>query len=440
MVTLNIYIKFEKNEIKKTMNKLPVYVRITKERKSKYIRLPYNLFTRDINKNGMVVNSIARQALERDLQYYNDKLIALGVSSLAMSIEQIYDKLTRVEAKDTSFQLDYFEWMESYINSIENQSTARIYKNAERTMREFYHGTIDINDMDRTFFQHYIDWMYEKGQGRRSVEIMISNHRAVFNAAINKFNDDDIGLVNIQRYPFKNLVIKKADSPTKRALSPFAMNYMLKLDTSEMDSSLQLAYEAFITSFYLCGCNSADMYELGAPKNGYVEYYRKKTRARNAEGSHIIIKVQPELDAIIEKQNPLWKGKFAFVYNRLYADAGIFNTVINTKLKIIAKYAMKKYAKEHKITEQEAGELLGYGDLTFYHARHTWASIAVNNCNVPIDVVDKCLCHTVNSVAERSYVTRTFDFVDVANRKVLDFVLNSQDTYVEKEKKRKKAV
>src|SRR5574344_2816324 len=100
MVTLNIYIKFEKNEIKKTMNKLPVYVRITKERKSKYIRLPYNLFTRDINKNGMVVNSIARQALERDLQYYNDKLIALGVSSLAMSIEQIYDKLTRVRSEE----------------------------------------------------------------------------------------------------------------------------------------------------------------------------------------------------------------------------------------------------------------------------------------------------------------------------------------------------
>src|SRR5574344_214789 len=142
MVTLNIYIKFEKNEIKKTMNKLPVYVRITKERKSKYSRLPYNLFTRDITKNGMVVNSIARQALERDLQYYNDKLIALGVSSLAMSIEQIYDKLTRVEAKDTSFQLDYFEWMESYINSIENQSIACILKSPERRSRDFYHTTL----------------------------------------------------------------------------------------------------------------------------------------------------------------------------------------------------------------------------------------------------------------------------------------------------------
>ena len=81
------------------------------------------------------------------------------------------------------------------------------------------------------------------------------------------------------------------------------------------------------------------------------------------------------------------------------------------------------YATENNVSVEVAERKLGVGDMSYYAARHTWSSIAVNDCGIDIITVDRCLCHSVASLVARSYIKQDFKFVDVANRRVLDYVM-----------------
>lgn len=71
--------------------------------------------------------------------------------------------------------------------------------------------------------------------------------------------------------------------------------------------------------------------------------------------------------------------------------------------------------------------------MEFYAARHTWATIASNEAGV-----DKYTVHTaLNHVDENMrvtdiYIAKSWDSIDAANRKVLDYVKLSLDDVTEK--------
>ena len=82
---------------------------------------------------------------------------------------------------------------------------------------------------------------------------------------------------------------------------------------------------------------------------------------------------------------------------------------------------------------KKTGDDLGIDDLEFYAARHTWATIASNEAGV-----DKYTVHTaLNHVDENMrvtdiYIAKSWDSIDAANRKVLDYVKLSLDDVTEK--------
>jgi len=63
------------------------------------------------------------------------------------------------------------------------------------------------------------------------------------------------------------------------------------------------------------------------------------------------------------------------------------------------------------------------GGIT-YTARHSWATIARNKCKISKSDVDECLNHVTseNKLAD-VYIGKDWSFVDDANRKVLNYVL-----------------
>ena len=60
--------------------------------------------------------------------------------------------------------------------------------------------------------------------------------------------------------------------------------------------------------------------------------------------------------------------------------------------------------------------------LDFYSARHSFATIAANDCHVPTDIIDRCLCHAVSSVAANSYIKKDYRYTDETVEKVISFV------------------
>ena len=61
--------------------------------------------------------------------------------------------------------------------------------------------------------------------------------------------------------------------------------------------------------------------------------------------------------------------------------------------------------------------------VTFYSARHSWATIAVNDVGIDKYVVHLALNHTDAATAiTDTYIRKDFSVIDKANERVLDFV------------------
>ena len=97
-------------------------------------------------------------------------------------------------------------------------------------------------------------------------------------------------------------------------------------------------------------------------------------------------------------------GKRVFCFYHHYSSVDAFCAAINKGLKKI-------------------GKALGIDDLEYYAARHTWATIAVNDAGVDKYTVHQCLNHVDDSMKVTDiYIRKSWETIDRANRKVLDFI------------------
>jgi integrase len=68
---------------------------------------------------------------------------------------------------------------------------------------------------------------------------------------------------------------------------------------------------------------------------------------------------------------------------------------------------------------------LGIDNLTFYSARHSWATIASHDCNISEDRIARCLNHvSMNYRVTSRYIKKDWSIIDEANRKVIDLVFD----------------
>ena len=120
----------------------------------------------------------------------------------------------------------------------------------------------------------------------------------------------------------------------------------------------------------------------------------------------ISIKIEPEIQALVDKyRDP--SGERVFRFYKMYSNLDTLSTAINKGLKKI-------------------GKLIGVDDLEFYAARHSWATIALNDAEVDKYTVHAALNHVDDSMRVTDmYIRKSWDPIDKANRKVLDLMLFS---------------
>ncbi|MCL2311949.1 MAG: hypothetical protein FWC41_05610, partial [Firmicutes bacterium] len=76
---------------------------------------------------------------------------------------------------------------------------------------------------------------------------------------------------------------------------------------------------------------------------------------------------------------------------------------------------LKTIAKTLKIDES----------ISTYYARHSWATIARNDCNISKSDIAECLNHSTNTITD-IYIKKDWKTIDVANRKVINFVFREK--------------
>lgn len=286
-----------------------------------------------------------------------------------------------------------------------NQYAARMKPGSKRTFDHTlnrltaYVGDAALKKLK--FEEMTVDWltgfdvfMARTAPSKNSRNIHFRNIRTVFNDAI----EDNI----TSFYPFRRFKIK-GEVTAKRDLSVEELRRLAYFNCEDCAVKYR---DYFMLMFYLMGINNVDLCHLKEISKGRLEFHRTKT-------NHFFsMKIEPEAMALIEKyRGEEWLLDILDHWN----DATFFLKKMNKHLQKIGP-----------VTRNGLGGKKTYAPLfpklTTYYARHSWASIA-SSLDIPIETISAGLGHEYGNRITAIYINYDNRKVDVANRKVIDWVL-----------------
>ena len=262
---------------------------------------------------------------------------------------------------------------------------------------------IDINKLTAKFIKEWIEWI----EGTRAKSLYPSCIKKLHNDAKREYNVEELGIIKIPLSPFSVVKIPKEqkpkdiDIPIEKICEIF--NLENKYNKKGTNSRYNFARDLFMLSFCLWGTNAKDLYELEEYKNGRIIYKRAKTKDRRDDNALISIKVEPEIEYLFEKYKDK-TGKRVFKFYQMYKNSSELNRAISKGLKQIRSVINIDY-------------------LVYYSARHSFATIAINNIGIDKYTVHQMLNHVDDKmkITDR-YIRKDWNACDNANRKLLNYV------------------
>ena len=384
----------------------PVNLRISYQRKSTNISTPYFVTKSQINKNFEIKDRFLQMQIDEDLNKARREVSSEFEKLSSMTVSQIGEYLSGFLYSKKKDDINFFDFAKLHIARMEenNQASRGNYGISVRKIKAYVgHEDLSFNDISITFLSNFDTWLKNNGVGARGRALYLSNLRAIFNAALREYNDEDSDVIRITKNPFKRFSLPKVEAPEKRALSLEHIKKFIAYQPQK--ETVQFAKDIFLMSFYLVGMNSVDLYQVTKITEDRITYKRAKTRDVRSDGAEISIKLEPEVIPLIEKYIDKQKER-VFNFHYRYSTAAGFNSAVNEYLKTI-------------------GKAIGVEELDFYAARHTWATLFVNECEGSESEAAFCLNHVSEHKVTSGYIKKDFARIDRANRKVIDLVIKS---------------
>lgn len=139
-------------------------------------------------------------------------------------------------------------------------------------------------------------------------------------------------------------------------------------------------------------------------KGETLAYDRAKVKERRRDNAHTEVNIHPFIKALIKKYLDKSKSKYVFRFHDMYGSYADFNRAMNLGLKTI---------------------LGAKTDVTFYSARHAWATIARNDIGADKGTVNDALVHVDREMSVTDlYIKKDFRLINELNTKVIDFVFS----------------
>jgi site-specific recombinase XerD len=312
---------------------------------------------------------------------------------IGRDVTALKNKLVQIIAgEDNEIRIKFIAHFLKFANA-KKESTKEVYMQTYRRLQAYC-------DVESLYFEDITNsWLVEfenflaKTANKNARNIHLRNIRAVFNDAINE--------ELTTAYPFRRFKIR----PIATAKRSLTIEQLRQLFAHPVEEYAEQHRDMFKLIFYLIGINIIDLFNLEQITNeGRIEYYRAKT------GRMYSIKVEPEALAIINK----YRGQ-----RKLLSIADNYS-----KHNDYAKHLNRALQRIGNVTIGKRGaktiEPL-FPELTTYWARHTWATIAAE-LEIPKETIAAALGHGGNTVTD-IYIDFDRKKVDVANRRVLDWVL-----------------
>ena len=287
-------------------------------------------------------------------------------------------------------QADFVAFFEDYGESRRTGKTQDSYAYAAKVLREYCEarrlGSLTFIDIDYSRLVDFARWFESTGRSHATRHMLESYVRAAYRDAQKR------RLVSRELDPYYDYSIKPVPLKDIETLSAKEMHALMvcepKLGGQRMGRDIALM------SFYLCGANLIDLYEM---KDGQeCVFVRHKIEHRYQRELHI--RIEPELAELVER----------------YKGDGML-------LSFKAKY--KNYESfRHKIAHRlrKLSVELGFS-VTMPKIRRTWATIA-GGLECPEIVINKSLGHLDSTVNRRFYDDYDWSLTAKWNRKIIDYI------------------
>lgn len=371
-----------------------VYIRVTNNRKTDYIKTDMYLHQGNLKKGEIADQLILNQCAYKIKGYY-DKLNKENIED--WTAKQIIEFLNKDNEK-----IPFYPYCEGFIAKMINNNrerTAKNYTTALNSFRAFFGENIHFQDIKSVKVKQWIDTLKNTARAKEMYPTLI---KAMFSAGVEEYNDYDEDKIFIKNMPFKNLEIPKADISKPKAVEAETIRKLFGVKPDSRRSVL--AQDVAKLTLYLVGINTVDLFET--KKDCFIEgklcYNRSKTKKGRRDKAYIEIKVKDEIQCLFHK----YKGNGDKLFDFGYKDCINFNRNVNKGLKHLC-------------------ELAGIEKLTSYSFRHTWATVAQNDCGAVTPLVGFCLNHSSEFKTTELYIKKKFEPIDELNTQVLDFIFDS---------------
>jgi hypothetical protein len=181
---------------------------------------------------------------------------------------------------------------------------------------------------------------------------------------------------------------------------------------------MEVGQDVALISFCLCGLNAVDIFNAEKDQyvNGIFHYERQKTRNTRSDKGYFEIRVPEFLKPTFEKYlSKNVDSPWLFNFHERLSTSDSFCANVNIGIKQI----WEKVDPNFK--------------ASLYAFRHSWATIAQNECGATLNEVDFGLNHSINKMA-KVYVKVDYTPAWILNEKVIDFIFftNKESKHVEK--------
>ena len=408
---------------KKADGSYVVYIKVYFDKKNRRIPTTWTCQASDLTrtkrgglkiKKDAGVREKARELINR-MRKITDKftMIELEGKDIDWVVNKIKDGM-----KDEKFCLDFFEWADKYILT-KNISTRRAYERALNAFERFLGAReLDINEIGKMMLLDFMEFIdkepkmhYDQktktsvptkktkvARAASSQHLMKLQH--IFNAAKDRYNDEDAGLIRIPRSPFDNIrKVFPSGGKGQHALDRKVIQKMIVAQTN--DPSIRVALDAFIVSFAMMGANLADLYFATPFKGHEWRYNRLKVTERRDDKAEMRVMIPPQIEPYLKRLQAGGNGEWW--------------------LSELHRIGEKKHTCNEKLNDylRRWQKIAGVEDFTFNAARHSWGTIT-RSLGVDLASVNDCMCHKDPLEIGRIYAPLSWEQKNEINMKTIE--------------------
>lgn len=292
--------------------------------------------------------------------------------------------------KKTRQTADFMAFLDEY-GQTKGTRTKENYEYVWRLLLEYLQARqldgLSFTDID---YERLVDmkaWIRSTGRGEPTRFKMESYVRATYKEGLRR------KLCGRDADPFLDYRIEPVPDHDIETISRKQVRKLMDTDC-DGHPGLQRAKDMLLGSFYLCGANFQDMYDL--PMGDEAVFVRKKVDKRTQK--HTRIRVEPELGEIV---------------SRYAADGRMFGFEAGCR------------SLHYRLDDnfRELSKTVGF-KVNFAIIRRTWATLAAE-IECPDTVINHSMGHIVRTVNARFYERYDWSRTAKWNRKVIDYVLKA---------------